>query len=592
MTKWYLASKKADFQGNAEKYGISAVTARILRNRDLIEEDEIRKFLYGTLTDLYSPFLLKDMDKAVTLLKEKIEKGKKIRVIGDYDVDGICSSYILQKGLTSLGATVDVAIPHRMKDGYGINETLIEEAVADGVDTIITCDNGIAAVEPMAYAKSKGITVIITDHHEVPYEEDEAGIRTSILPEAAAIVNPKQSDCTYPFKGICGGVVAYKLMQALFMDSGHKENCLPELLEFAGIATICDVMELRNENRIIVKYALMAIKHTKNCGLHALMEVNTIQTESLSAYHVGFILGPCLNAAGRLDTARRALQLLQCEKTAEAVTLASELKCLNDSRKEMTEKGIQNAITWIEQYAEKEERVLVVYLPDCHESIAGIIAGKLRDKYSRPVFVLTKGEESAKGSARSIDGYHIYEEMSKCKELFLKYGGHSLAAGLSISEAKIDEFRSRINQLCTLQEEDFIEKVLIDVPMPISYATKELARELAILEPFGRGNAKPVFAEKNITFLGGRIFGKNAKVCKFDICTGDGERAELLYFGDREDLDAYIEKKFGIGALKTLYAGQQPAEKTSSIVMDIIYQVSLNEFRGKEQLQFVLQQYQ
>lgn len=587
---WYVAAKKADFHAIARQFHISPVMARLIRNRDIIGEDAIERFLYADIEQMYSPWLLTDMEKAVSILSEKIEQGRKLRVIGDYDVDGICSTYILVQGLTQLGADVDMVIPHRMKDGYGLNEGLILCAHEDGVDTIITCDNGIAAAAETALAASYGMTVIITDHHEVPYEEAEDGSRRYRLPEAEAVVNPKREDAGYPFPGICGAAVAYKLMQALFAQAAPETDrnaILHEFVQFAAFATICDVMELKDENRILVKYGLNAMKHTENIGLKALIDVNGIDVSRLSSYHIGFILGPCLNATGRLDTAVRAAALFQTQDTAEAVRIAVELKELNDSRKRMTQEGVQRAVSLIESGHLQDKKVLVLYLPDCHESLAGIIAGRIREKYNRPTFILTDGEECVKGSGRSIEAYHMYEQMSRCRELFLKYGGHKMAAGLSIEKDKIAVLERTLNEQADLTEADFIPKVHIDIAMPMSYVTKELIRELDLLEPFGAGNPKPVFAQKNVAFLHGSIVGKNQNVGKYVVRDESGARFEVIYFGDLDRFHGCIADKYGKQAQEELYRGQ-----TETLVLSIIYYPSLNEFRGNVTIQYIMQDFQ
>lgn len=587
MAQWFVAAKRADFNAISEKFHISPVTARLIRNRDIIEDADIERFLYAGREQMYSPMLLPDMEKAAGLLLTHIRERKKLRVIGDYDVDGICSAYILSKGLSVLGADADMVIPHRMKDGYGLNEHLITAAAADGIHTIVTCDNGIAAAEEIKQAAALGITVIVTDHHEVPYEEDESGQRHYCMPQAAAVVNPKREDCAYPFRGICGAVVAYKLVQALLETAGADAGVLDELLQFAAFATICDVMELKDENRIIVKYGLEAMKHTGNLGLRALIDVNEIDVAKLSSYHIGFILGPCLNATGRLDTAVRATALFQAQTEAEAVRIAMELKDLNDNRKDMTAKGVEQAAAMIEHSPVKDDAVLVVYLPDCHESLAGIIAGRIREKYNKPVFILTDGEDCVKGSGRSIEGYHMYEEMSRCKELFLKYGGHKMAAGLSIEKQNIAAFSKALNAQCTLTEEDFIPKVHIDIAMPLSYVTRPLIEELNLLEPFGVGNPKPVFAQKNLRFLHGIIMGRHKNVGKYTVCDETGAHFEVIYFGDLEKLHTYIDHKCGAAASERLYAG-----RVEDIVLSVIYYPSLNEFRGNVTIQYIMQDFQ
>ena len=552
MAKWMVAAKKADFDKIAEKYHITPVMARIMRNRDLVEDADIEKYLHGNLEDLYDPLLMKGMKKAAEIIAEKIAEGARIRVIGDYDVDGICASYILITGLCMLGGNADTVIPHRIKDGYGLNEALVRDAAAEGVDTIVTCDNGIAAAPQIALAKELGMTVVVTDHHEVPFEEKE-GERTYLLPKADAVVDPKQQGCGYPFPGICGAVVALKLVQALFDRFGEKEmpqskraEIMEEMFSFAALATVCDVMELRDENRIIVKYGLEFLGKTKNSGLRALLMVNGIEEKALSPYHAGFIIGPCMNATGRLDTAKRALELFSSKDWREAVTIAGDLKNLNDSRKQMTEEGLQAAIRQVEGSEIQKDRVLVVYLPDCHESLAGIIAGKVREKYGKPAFVLTKGEDGVKGSGRSIEAYHMYDEISACKELFTRYGGHKMAAGLSLpDEASVEVFRKRLNESCRLTDDDFEEVIHIDVPMPLFYANKEFIRELSCLEPFGTGNPRPLFARKGIRLLSGRKLGKNRNVGKYRIEDEAGNGYEMIYFGDMERFDLFLSEKFG-----------------------------------------------
>jgi len=484
LEKWFIQTKKADFHQIGKNYGIDPVIARIIRNRDIVHEDEIQMFLNGTLQNLHSPWLMKDMEKAVLIIREKIIHNKKIRVIGDYDIDGVNATYILLKGLSQCGALVDTDIPDRMKDGYGINENLIDAAIEAKIDLIITCDNGIAAINQIAYAKQKGIDVIVTDHHDIPYEEAD-GIRKEIYPMADAIVNPKQSECHYPFDRICGAVVALKLVQALFEVYHIPEEEWHPLIENAAMATVGDVMDLVNENRIIVKEGLKRISATNNKGLSSLLSLNGLEGD-ISSYHIGFVIGPCINAGGRLDTAKRALELLSSESTEEAGRLAGDLKSLNDSRKELTLKGLEEALHIIETTSLKNDKVFIVYLPDCHESLAGIIAGRIRENYNKPVIVFTDAHECAKGSGRSIEAYNMFEELSKFKNLFLKFGGHPMAAGLSLPKENIDLLREKLNQETTLTKEDFITKILIDVPMPIHYISEQLVRQLEILEPFGK----------------------------------------------------------------------------------------------------------
>ena len=589
MAKWYVAAKKADFQGISEKYGISPVTARIIRNRDMVEEEEIRKFLEGGMEDLYSPALLKGMEETVELLQKKIREKRPIRIIGDYDADGICSAFILHQGLLGAGAVADTAIPHRIKDGYGLNDHLVEDAFAAGIDTILTCDNGIAAAPQVALAKEKGMTVIVTDHHEIPYEE-RGGEKHYLLPPADAVVDPKQEGDVSPFKGICGGVVAYKVICRLYETMGiaeEMEGLLGELLEAAAFATVCDVMELLDENRIIVKEGLEHMKRTRNEGLRALMEVNGVDREKLSAYTIGFILGPCLNATGRLDTAARALQLLETQDRGEAVRAAVELKQLNDSRKAMTEEYVKLAVRSVEEGPIRDDRVLVVFLPDCHESLAGIIAGRVREKYHRPVFLLTRSEEGVKGSGRSIETYHMYEEMTKVNHFFTRYGGHKMAAGLSMEEKDVDCFRREINAICRLTQEDMEEKVHIDVPMPVSYVSWPLVEELERLEPFGNGNPRPLFAQKDLEFLSARVLGKNRNAVRFTVLDEKGKRWEMMAFGDPDSMDAYLAERFGQAAVDGLYRG-----RGEGIRLSVAYYPSVNTWQGNAKLQLIMKYYQ
>ena len=590
MEKWYVAAKKADFDRWAAEYHISPVLARILRNRELTEDKEILKFLYGTLEYCYSPWLLKDMDKAVEAVLAAVGRGTHIRVIGDYDVDGICSSYILTRGLRLLGASADTAIPHRIHDGYGLNEHLIREASQDGVGLIVTCDNGIAAAAQIELAGSLGIDVVVTDHHEVPFrtEEAEGGrVRRELLPPGLAVVDPKQEQCNYPFPGICGGVVAYKLVSALAEKTGSRElaEALEELLEFAALSTVCDVMELRDENRILVKEGLKRLRRTRNPGLRALMEVNGLEPEKLSAHHLGFVIGPCLNATGRLDTARRALELLQSSSLAEAMTAARELKELNDSRKNLTLKGVEQAEEYIAEHHMEQDKVMLIFLPQVHESLAGIIAGRIRERYNHPVFILTRGEEGVKGSGRSIEGYHMYEAMTAAARFFTKFGGHAMAAGLSMREEDIEGLRQAMNDGCLLAEEDFVPRVHIDVPMPLDYGNEALAEELELLEPFGVGNPKPLFAQKNLVFLSGYKMGSKKNCARYTVQTPEGGRKQLVFFGDLEKFGQFLEEKFGTGSQEALYEGH------ARFAVSVVYQLGRNTYQGRTQLQYVMQHY-
>lgn len=592
MAKWVVSAKKADFKAIAEKYHIDQVIARIIRNRDVVSDREIEAFLYGDESSLHSPYLLKDVELAADELLKDIGEGKKIRIIGDYDIDGVCSTYILLEGLQLCGADVDTVIPHRIQDGYGLNDHLIKEAHDASIDTILTCDNGIAAYQQVQYANELGMKVIITDHHEVPYDVQGDGTRVECLPNACAIVDPKQSACHYPFEGICGAVVAYKLVTVLLERNPSiaeqvRQKKLEELLAFAAFATIGDVMELRDENRVLVKKGLELLSHTTNPGMKALIDVNELRDKPISVYHVGFVLGPCLNATGRLDAASRALSLFCVKRYEEAVVIANELKELNDSRKAMTLQETQKAIQMIEEDGLLQDKVLVVYLPDCHESLAGIIAGRIRERYYRPVFVLTNAEEGIKGSGRSVEAYHMYDKMSECKELYTKYGGHKLAAGVSMPTENLELFRTYLNEHCDLQEDDLTEKIVIDVPMPLSYITMDLVKQLALLEPFGNGNPKPVFAQKNINVLSGTIIGKNRNVGKFTVQDENGRKMDMMYFGDLEQWNLFLKEKFGEEEQKKLYTSG-----SDKVVISAIYYPDINQFRGIESLQIIMQDYQ
>ncbi len=568
--KWMIYSKRANFEEIAKTYQVDKVIARIIRNRDVIGEEAIRRYLYGTKEDMYDPFLLKDMEKAIPILKEKILTKKKIRIIGDYDIDGVSSIYILLTAFQRCGAVVDGEIPHRIKDGYGINEGLIQKASLDGVDTIVTCDNGISAVSQIAYAKSLGMTVIVTDHHEVPYEDID-GKRHYILPPADAIVNPKQEGCRYPFKGLCGAAVAYKLVLCLYQAFGReKAEAEEEFLEIAAMATVGDVMDLQDENRILVKEGLKRFQHTHNQGLRSLMAICQIAPETISSYHIGFIIGPCLNAGGRLDTAKRALALLQAEEKETADNLAGELKALNESRKKMTADGVEQAVKEIESSDQKEDKVLVVYLPDCHESLAGIIAGRLREKYYKPAFVLTKGEEYIKGSGRSIEEYSMFDELVKSKEYLVKFGGHPMAAGLSLEEKNIVPFRKSLNERQQMTEDDLIEKVWIDTRLPFGYITEELVEQFALLLPFGKGNEKPVFAERNVKILYRQVLGINRNVVRMQL-ESEGIRMEGVWFGEG---DMFLKETEGVNTFSILFFPE------------------INTYRGNRTLQIRILEYQ
>lgn len=585
MENWVLLRKGADFQHISEKFHISPRVASLIRNRDVIGDDAIEKYLNGTIADLYDGMLMKDMDKAVAVLGEKIKENAKIRIIGDYDIDGIQSTYILLEGFRMLGADVDSDIPDRMKDGYGLNRNLIDRALEADVDTIITCDNGIAAAEEIAYAKSMGMTIVVTDHHEVPYTEIGAG-RRYILPEADAVVDPKQEDCTYPFKGLCGAAVAYKLVEALMEAMGKDAEDADYLMENVAIATIGDVMDLVDENRIFVKQGLDMLKRTENLGLKALMGCTGVNVDKLSPYHVGFVIGPCMNASGRLDTAKRALELLEAKKVAEADLLAGDLKALNDSRKDMTAQAVEEAFIQVENSELKDADVLVVYLPECHESLAGIVAGRIREKYYRPVFVLTKGAEGLKGSGRSIETWHMYEGLNRVKHLLSKFGGHKMAAGLSMPEENLEQFRKEINEKSGITPEDLNEKIAIDMQLPFECVNEKFIGELAVLEPFGKGNARPVFAERQVQVESARILGKNKNVLKLQVKDLHGTRMDAMYFGDVNTFVEYVREKFGDIACECLLRGHG-----HGIVMAFTYYPDINEYQGVRTPQIVIQNY-
>lgn len=563
---WMLQTKRADFNGLAMRLGVSPVAVRIMRNRGLLDEREMRKYLYGTLDDLYDPRQMKGMETAAGIIEKKLIEGKKIRIIGDYDIDGVCSTYILLKGFHRAAGNgqIDYEIPDRIRDGYGINESIIRQAAEDGIDTLVTCDNGIAALKEISIAKQLGMTVVVTDHHEVPV--DAYG---QILPPADAVVDPKQDGETYPYHEICGAVVAWKLINVIYEDLGIPEHEWMELLEFAAIATVGDVMKLQDENRLIVKYGLKKIGSTKNTGLRMLVEKNNLDINNLSAYHIGFVIGPCLNAGGRLKSAKVALRMLLEQDPDRVSGLADELKELNDVRKDMTAKGETEAIEQVERFY-MSDKVLVVFLPECHESLAGIIAGRLREHFHKPSFVLTRGEQSAKGSGRSIEAYHMYQGLCEVADLLVKFGGHPMAAGLSIEESDIDEFRRRLNENAKLTEDDFVPQIWIDVPMPFEYVNEKIVDELKGLEPFGQGNEKPLFAQKSLTIRNVRVLGKNRNVVKMNLVTNTGHPFDGLLFADG---DLFLE------------------EQTGQNTIDMIYYPDVNEYNGTRTLQAIIKNY-
>lgn len=585
MEKWFVINKGADFAGIAKRFGISPVTARLIRNRGVMGDEAIARYLKGGIGELYDPHLLLDSDRLTDILVQKISEQKKIRVIGDYDIDGVMSTYILYKGITRCGGSVDFQIPDRMKDGYGINDHLIEQADEAGIDTIITCDNGIAAIGEIAHAKSLGMTVLVTDHHEIPYTE-ERGERHYKRSEADAIVNPKQMECTYPYKNLCGAAVAWKVIQILYEKCDIAVEESYDFLENVAFATVGDVMDLADENRILVREGLKRIHTTMNPGMRALILQNKLEPEQISSYHFGFVLGPCINASGRLETAKNALNLFLQEDVKKASEIAAELVDLNAQRKDMTAEGVELAMQQVEE-GNTGEKVLVVYLPDVHESLAGIIAGRIREACHKPTFVLTKSEDGVKGSGRSIEAYSMYEELCKCQELFTKFGGHPMAAGLSLPEANVEIFREKINACCGLTEEDFIPKIKIDIPMPVDYPDIPLVNELLLLEPFGKANVKPQFADKNLGIDRAVVVGKNQNVLKLTLKTERGKSISAVYFGDVEEFREYYGRKYGENEVQQAFLG-----RTNGIRMSVVYYPEINRYQGNESIQIVIKNYQ
>ena len=567
--KWVVSAKRADFQKIGQEYGIDPVIARLIRNREVQSSEQIDQYLNGKVEDLPSPWFFKDMEKAVNLIEAKIRQRKLIRIIGDYDIDGVVSTYILLRGLDRLKAKVDTYIPDRVADGYGIHLPLIEKALEDGIDTILTCDNGIAAYNEIVYAKERGLTVIVTDHHEVPFTK-KADEKEEVLPPADAIVNPKQRNCSYPNKNLCGAAVAYKLILALYERYGIPKAEGEEFIELAAIATVGDVMDLQGENRVLVKEGLKRLENTWNLGLRELIRANGLEDKKITAYHIGFVIGPCLNASGRLDTAARSLELLKSQDVKEAARLAGDLLAINQSRKALTAQGVEQAVEMVETTSLREDRVQVEYLPDCHESLAGIIAGRLRERYYRPVLVLTKGEQCVKGSGRSIEAYSMFESLTECKELMIQYGGHPMAAGLSMEEENVPRLRKQLNEKCKLTKEDLCPKITIDVAMPFSYIRREQVEQLDLLEPFGKGNPKPVFAQKGVRVLGCRVFGQSRNVVKMQAVTEDGCGMDAVYFGEAEP---FLDR-----------ASQNEP-------LSVTYYPAINRYQGREKLQVIIQNY-
>lgn len=595
MNQWLLLTKGGDFQAVGAKYHIDPLIARLIRNRDVVSEQETAQYLSGGIQSFHDPMLLKDMDIACQTLEEKIGQGKKLRVIGDYDIDGVCSTAVLLKGFRFLGADADAVIPHRIRDGYGLNRELIRDAANDGVDTVVTCDNGIAAKDEIAYAYELGMTVVVTDHHEVPYEEKD-GKRTYLLPPAEAVVDPKREDCDYPFPGICGAFVAYKLIHAM-VDKGAAGRLLgedgwekiwhqreKELLQLAAFATVGDVMELKDENRALVKTGLKLMGDTSYAGLKALLSVMGRWGTPVTAYHLGYLLGPCINATGRIDTASRALELLMAEQESEAMRLAGELKAMNESRKAITEQGTARAVRQIEEGEHDGASVYVIYLPECHESIAGIIAGRIRERYHHPALVVTDAEDGLKGSGRSIESYDMYRELSAVRDIFTKFGGHAQAAGFSLPKDKLPELRRRLNENSRLTEADFRETLRIDAQVPFSYVTPRLLDQFALLEPFGNGNPKPLFAKKDLLLYDVRILGAEGKVGKYLIRDTDGAAAELtLFFDKNKEFKEFLTQRYGEEKVREVFHGGGEGLKFSAA-----YYPQWNEYQGRKSIQFIM----
>ena len=580
--KWLLRNRKVDLKAMSEKYKISQLLCKLMVNRDIIDENIINSYINPVYKYLHSPKTMKDVVIAVDIIKRKIQENKKIRIIGDYDVDGIISVFILYTALKKCGANVDYEIPDRIKDGYGINENIVKVAYDEGVDTIITCDNGISAIDQIQYAKDLGLTVIVTDHHDVPFIEED-GVRTFLSSQADAIINPKQIECEYKFKSICGAGVAFKLMEALYEEIGmDKEECY-KLIEFVAIATVCDVVDLIDENRIFVKNGLEMLNNSKNIGINALKKACGLEDKEITAYHLGFVIGPCLNASGRLDSAKKGLELLLMEDDEEAKNLAQEIVDLNDARKHMTKEGVDRAINIIDSTDINNDNILVVYIPDIHESLAGIVAGRVKEKYNKPTIILTKSEEGVKGSARSIEEYNMFEGLLACKELLDKFGGHPMAAGLSLQEDKVDELRIALNNKCELTDEDLTRKIMIDSSLPLEYLNLHLIEELNVLEPFGKGNAKPVFGVRDAKITRAMLLGKDKNVLKLKLLTNNNITIDAMIFNDLENFESKIIEKYGNEELDNLYN-----KSNNNIPMDFTFYPSINEWNGNKSIQIVV----
>lgn len=585
--RWVLIAKRADFNAIARKYKISPVLARLMVNRDIRDDASIRKYLYGTIGDLYSPLSMKDIFKGAQIIEKYVRENRPVAIASDFDVDGIFSSYILYRAFERIGGRPEIFTPDRVKEGYGLNERIVNEAYEKGAGLIVTCDNGIAAFDAIKAAKTLGMSVIVTDHHDIPYEEDENGNRKMLRSMADAIINPKQEDCAYPFKKLCGAGVAFKLVQVLYDRFGIPDEELFGLIQYVAVATVADVMDLEDENRIFVKYGLRQLSHTDNPGLRALIQVNSLSPDRISAYHIGFVIGPCFNAAGRLDTVKIALDLLLCKDEQRAIHLAMELKAMNESRKEMTAEGFRQAVDIIENSDIQNDKIMLVLLENCHESIVGIIAGRIKEKYNQPVIVFTKvGNGNIKGSARSIEAYNMFEGLMKCRDLLDKFGGHPMAAGMTLKEKNLEPLRRKLNADTTLTERDLMPVVKVDVPMPIGYISFDLIDELELLEPFGKGNTKPVFAEKYFHILRARVVGKNQNVLKMSVCNDDHTMMEAMYFGDVEAFDRFVSEIYGEEERKKMYTGQG-----SRVELAMTYYPSVNEYMGTKKLQIVVTGY-
>lgn len=580
--KWLLRNRKVDLKAMSDKYKISQLLCKLMVNRDITDDNIINSYINPVYENLHSPKTMKDIALAVNIIKRKIQENKKIRIIGDYDVDGIISVFILYTALKECGANVDYEIPDRIKDGYGINENIVKTAYDEDIDTIITCDNGISAIDQIQYAKNLGLTVIVTDHHDVPFVE-ENGVRTFISSQADAIINPKQIECEYEFKSICGAGVAFKLMEVLYEELGiNKEECY-KLIEFVAIATVCDVVDLIDENRIFVKNGLNMLNNTTNIGIKALKKASGLEDKEITAYHLGFVIGPCLNASGRLDSAKKGLELLLMENYEEAENLAQEIVDLNDARKKMTKEGVDRAINIIDSTEIANDKILVVYIPDIHESLAGIVAGRVKEKYNKPTIILTKSEEGVKGSARSIEEYNMFEGLLACKELLDKFGGHPMAAGLSLQEDKVDELRKELNNKCKLTDEDLTRKIMIDASLPLEYLNINLIKELDVLEPFGKGNAKPVFGVRDAKVTKAMLLGKDKNILKLRLLTNNNLTIDAMIFNDLENFENKVIEKYGNEGLDNLYN-----KFNNNISMDFTFYPSINEWNGNKSIQIIV----